>query len=245
MTITIDSRVGSKDLMAYLPKAKARLGRLEYGDASWLGSGPEGVPVMVGVELKRLLDMLQSMQNGRFAGYQLPGLQACYEVVYLIVEGDYRPNPRNGLLEKPIGKRWVSVELGTRRFMYQELEGFLNTQDVLGKVRVRRTKDPRHTAQLLLALHHWWTDKTWEEHRSHLALDESGGLAGGFLTKPGLKRRVAKELPGIGWGRSIAVAEHFESVREMVNAEREEWMGIPGIDKVISEKVVESIRRKG
>lgn len=236
--ITLDARIGSKDLLKYLPKGKARLGHLQYGDASFLGNGPDDVPIPVGIELKRLLDLLSSMTTGRLSGHQLPGMQACYRVRYLVVEGIWRPNPSTGLLERPMGKGWVPVELGTRTFMASEVDGYLNTLDMLGGMHVRTTGSPRQTAQLILSIHHWWTDKKWEAHRSHLAFDESDGLGTALLTKPKLLRRIAKELPGVGWARSQAVAAYFDNVVEMVNAPSEEWEKIEGIGEVIAEEVV-------
>ncbi len=236
--ITLDNRVGSKDLLKYMPKGRAKLGHLEYGDAAFLGNGPNEEPIPVGIELKRLLDLLSSMVTGRLSGHQLPGMQACYRVRYLIVEGIWRPNPQSGLLEYPRGKVWLPVELGNRTFMAREVEGFLNTQDVIGGMHIRVTNSARQTAQVILNLYHWWTDKSWEEHRSHLAFDESDTLSTALLTKPKLLRRMAKELPGIGWKKSQAVEAHFENVVEMVNADVGEWEKIAGVSKGIGEKVV-------
>lgn len=241
--ITIDSRVGSKDLMAYLPQRLAKLGRLEYGDASWIGNGPGGMPLMAGMERKKLHDAISSMESGRFAGHQLPGLRASFQVIYLVVEGIWRANPRSGILETPRGKGWVPIEHGQRRYMERELSGWLNTQEMLGGVRVRQTGTARQTALLLTSLHHWWVDKAWEEHRSHLALDNTLDTGGrGLLVKPSRKRMIACQLPHIGWKRSQAVEDYFETVREMMNADEEVWMGIEGIDKGIARQVVEAIR---
>lgn len=244
MTIIIDSRIGSKDLIKYMPKHLARLGRLEYGDASFLGNGPDGVLIPVGLELKRLTDALSSMATGRFAGHQLPGMQAVFKVRYLVVEGIWRANPQTGLLEYPRGKKWLPVDLGGRQFMARELEGFLTTQEIMGGMHLRITGTPKQTAQLLVNLHHWWTDKKWEQHHSHLAFDLSDGPETALLRKPGLLRRMAKELPGIGWGRSRAVEDYFDSVADMVNAEESEWLEIAGVAKGIAPQVVEAIREK-
>jgi ERCC4-type nuclease len=241
--ITIDNRVGSKDLMKFMPKGKAKLGKLQFGDAAFLGNGPDEIPIPVGLEVKRLLDLLNSMVTGRLSGHQLPGMQASYKVRYLLVEGIWRPNPQSGLLEYPRGKQWLPVELGSRTFMAREVEGYLNTLDMLGGMHVRTTGSPRQTAQMLLNIHHWWTDKKWEEHRSHLAFDESSGLGTAQLTKPSLLRRVAKELTGIAWGRSRAVEAHFDSVVEMVNADQAEWEKIEGVAKKIAHQVVEELHK--
>ena len=62
------------------------------------------------------------------------------------------------------------------------------------------------------------------------------------MTNPSLLRRVAKELPGIGWERSLLVESHWKSIRDMVNATPEEWTQIDGIGKGISKRIDEVLR---
>jgi len=66
-------------------------------------------------------------------------------------------------------------------------------------------------------------------------------VSGLLLKPPSLVRRVAKELPGIGWERSLLVEETFDSVRTMVNAPLEQWLEIEGIGKGIATKVQEEL----
>lgn len=236
--ILVDKRVGSGDLINVFTRGSAQLTTLEYGDCAFLGIGPEGVPVRVGIEIKALGDAAQSIRSGRFAGHQLPGLLAQYDRVYVVLEGAYRPGPE-GELETFTKGHWQTGSWGGCGWMYNELDGWINTVSIIAGVTVKRTMSRRETAAVISGLHYWWTNKSYEKHRSHVGFDESGRPT---LLKPGLVRRVAAELPLVGWERSSAVADEFASVLAMALADESAWLKIKGIGKVIAHKVVEAIR---
>ena len=241
--ITLDSREGSGELLAFFPPGIAAIGHLEFADFAFLGKGPDGVPVTIGIERKAFLDLISSMTTGRFSGHQLPGLLTHYQVVYLLIEGLWRFNPKNGILERRRGKGWAAMELGSRRFMAREIWGFLNTLAVKSGVHLIQTSTRRETAQVIAALHHWWTDKSWDEHRSHLQRQQISSSVGAPLVKAGLLRRIASELPGIGWNKSLHVSKHFKSVLEMVMADEKEWMKVEGVGKKIAHEAVDVLGR--
>lgn len=239
--ITIDPRVGSKELLKYFPKNTAELSHLEFADLAFLGQLC-GETVNVGVERKALSDLLSSMQTGRLAGVQLRGLLSCYDIVYLVVEGVYRPG-QDGRLQVPRGnKTWKGVRLGRRQYMMRDLDCFLNTLALTTGVQIRQTSTKRHTALLTYNLYNWFQK---EEHTSHLAMHKNrfidDGSDGILFAKPSLLRRVAAELTGVGWKRSLDVSKHFHSIEEMVMAEEKEWLEIPGIGKTLAPRIVEEI----
>ena len=240
----IDRRAGSCDLYPQLQMVRPRipdleLGDLTYGDIQLIGNGPEGAPVLVGVEYKKLGDLCQCIDNGRFVGHQLPGMLECYQVVWLLVEGIWREG-RDGGIEVPRGPSWRPISGGrTRGFSASSLYGFLFTLQQKMGVRVMQTGTLPQTVRWLSALNRWWTEKEWEEHRAHLAFDQSTALS--LISRPSLVRRVAKELPGVGWGRSGSISKHFDSVVSMVNAPTSEWEGIEGIGKTTAAKIVKAL----
>ena len=219
--------------------------RLAYGDVAFLGNGPGGRPVTVGIEYKTVSDALACVIDGRFAGHQLPGLHQSYEAVFLLLEGDTRPDPQDGVLKVRHQRGfWYSGKIGTRVFMYRELDHWLMTLSLRAGVRVLRTSDIDGSAQTVIDLFSWFTGKEWEDHRSHMALTDA------FrndvdLVKPGLVRRVSKELPSIGWDRSRAVAKRFRSVFEMCMADEADWSQLEGIGKTPAAAVVRAIRGEG
>lgn len=239
--IYIDDRVGSKDLLPLFPKNSSTLTRLEYGDIAFLGRGVDDLPVSIGIERKRINDMLTSMTSGRLSGHQIPGLMACYDVVYLVVEGLWRANPQDGILEKPGAKGWYPVRLGSRQFMAKELWGFLNTLQVMTGVYVWKTGSAKATAQYLTSVFYWWNSKPLDAHKSHTAPHIR--CAPLSTKRPPLVQRVAAELPGIGFGKSKSIAKRFGSLIELVTATESDWRGIEGVGETLTKRIMEEIHK--
>ena len=55
--------------------------RLEFGDATWTGSGPGGKTIQIGFEHKRLTDLIACIKDRRLAGSQLVGMYRMYDRV--------------------------------------------------------------------------------------------------------------------------------------------------------------------
>lgn len=216
---------------------------MSYGDVAIVGHGPEGCPIQVGIEYKKLPDLVQCIDNGRFVGHQLPGMLECYDQVWLLVEGIWQEGKSSGLVEVPRGSGWKPLVAGNSGMTASALHGFLFTLQIKLRVSVMLTGTPRQTVDWLYQLNRWWTHKAWEEHRAHLAFDNSAALT--LVSRPSLVRRVAKELDGIGWDRSAAVARQFPSVMSMVCADEDEWESIAGIGKVTARKAVKDLQGEG
>ena len=230
--ILLDPRAGSQD---YEPTLRAlgapvEMVTLDYGDVAFFGSGRA-----IGVELKKLNDLLQCIFTGRYSGHQLPGMARQYQEVYLIVEGIWRPNPDDGVLETRRGASWVPVMLGRKTWMYRDFDNFLNTIDVKGGARIKRSNSPSETARIVYGLYQWWQD--YDGHRAHLAINRSGRDAA-LLTEPTFTYEVATRLPGLGIVKGGMAAGHFETVRRMVNATEKEWASLPGIGKKLAKDIV-------
>lgn len=242
--ILVDDRVGSVDLAGHLRHwgVRCEVTRLEFGDACFMGNGPRGL-MPVGIEIKTVRDALSCMVDGRFSGHQLPGLVRTYEKVWLVLEGYIYPRHSDGILQigKP-GKR-EPVDVGARRFMYRDLDNWLTSMEVCAGVKVRRTMDRAETARALVDLAGWFS-KPWDQHHAHLAFDDSGPDVA-LLVKPGLVRRVAAQLKGIGWGKSQAVAQRFRTVEEMVAATPAIWQSIPGIGNKLAWECYNALRSVG
>ena len=238
----VDDRVGSKDLLSPLRNfgVQAELMRLEYGDFALVGRGIQGRPVTIGIELKETRDLIKSLQSGRFAGHQLQGLLTTYDRAWLLTEGIWRASDE-GVLETFYGG-WRPVSVGTKRIMARELEKWILTLVIRGGINHHHCATRTDTIRWLSVLYHWWCDKDMDEHKSQLAFHQPD-LDRALLETPSLARRIAKELPGIGWEKSRAVEEHFGgSVLQMVNSPRENWREIPGIGKVLAERIVTELR---
>ena len=211
-----------------------------FTDACFTGVGEGGTPLLVAVERKKIGDIALCMNNGRLLHQMQKAKEYNADVFVLIVEGPYksgRGRSLDGLLVVPRGGRdWVPV----RPVMtFSRFEQHLTELDWLAGVIVKRTEAVRQTADLIKAL---YTNFQKEPDR-HQSLRKFYRTAPSpvLLVEPGLVRRVAKELPGIGWERSRTVSDHFSSVEAMCTADVEEWARIPGVGKGIAQRAVEAL----
>lgn len=217
--IYLDPRAGSGDLLSRLTRP-ALLQQMLFGDAALIGQGPEGRPVPVGVEVKKVPDLLQCITDKRFVGYQLHGLLDNYEVVYLLVEGGIREG-ESGALQVRTRNGWAQPP-SAARFSYAAVRGWLMTIEQLTGVRVAETWDRESTAAWLCELDRWWS-KPWEDHKSHQGMHlkdvavATHPLADFAATR---KMKVAAALVhGIGEEKARALSAAFPSVREMILAD--------------------------
>lgn len=200
---------------------------LPFGDAQIVGRGPEERPVLVGVEMKKIPDLLQSLTDGRLVGHQLPGMIDSYEIAYLLIIG----NPLK------LRGEW---SFGT---LMERLFGLENNT----KLRLAWAPDVPSAAIWLSSLYRWWNGKAWESHRSHLVLRqkelEAEDPLGSFTNKVTRKMRVAAALvSGIGAVKARALSLHFPSVAAMMAASVEEFQTVDGIGPKLAKKLTGTIR---
>ena len=239
--ILVDERVGSVDLLGplqalHLPTQSMKL---ESADIAFEGNGPDG-PMLIGIERKRIKDLLDSKRSGRLAGHQLPNLLRDYQTVYLVVEGPYRPNPQTGVLETIIRGSWEPIRLGKEGFPASELNGFLIGLEQMAGVKIRWTFNRGETAYLIHNMWTWW-GVPWEDHGSLNVIYTPPPPTVQFV-KPSFERRVAAQLDGIGWEKSKQVEDRFHSVAEMVSATEKEWQSVAGIGKTLAKRIVAAFR---
>ena len=231
--ITLDDRVGSRHYSLYLPGCT--VARLDSGDAAWLAHDGK----LVGAEIKTIGDAVNCMYSGRLADAQIPLMRETYDFSYLIVEGIWRADPQSGILQRykgELGKwgSWYDVVTGQKRLLYSAFANWLETLSQWGGVSLRSAPDPPATASLLRSLCNWWQRS---HHQSFEVLHSNNGDSAS-LARPTVLRRIASQLPHIGWERSRAVVEKFRSVEAMVQASTEDWCEIKGIGKKIAHDVM-------
>ncbi len=240
--ILVDYREGSNELTKPLltmglPVDETILG---YGDLAFMGRGEEGAPLYIGIEHKKVADLLNSMTTGRLQGHQMLGMldpMTGYDRSWLIIEGSWDSDASGRTsMWKGRGKR--TPVKGAPLAM--ELEKRIICLETRGGFRVRLCPTRKDTLRFVYALYRFWTDKDLDEHKSHLAL-HAPDLDRGLLIPISLKRELAARLPGVGYTRSQAVDKHFKSVRKMVNAPATEWVEIPGIGKTTAKNVVDAV----
>src|SRR4030095_11046902 len=99
----VDTREGSAALLPLLRAAglPADGAILDSGDVEILGRDGSR-PVTVGVEYKKIGDLLQSSRDGR-AAEQLRRMHSEYEVRYILIEGYMKPGPKGELIVQEKG----------------------------------------------------------------------------------------------------------------------------------------------
>lgn len=247
-TVLVDYRDGSKKLIAYPPLDQAgEICTLSSGDVCISGNGPDG-PVLIGIEVKGLSDLLTSLANGRLQGEQVFKMVKEYGEVWLLYYGQYRPCPKTGTLQVMSKKgKMQDYRIGTRLVPYGYLESFLVTLMHAG-VNIKHVSDLREAANWIGCFARWW-NKEWSEHKGMKKFNSSrviGKVPGLGDEEEGVLdiAQFALKLPGLGYERAIAAAQHFGSIHEMVNASVAEWRKIPGVGAVIAEAIYEKVRRR-
>lgn len=247
----VDDRIGSRELAPMLaqliPESKVRVARLDYGDFSIYSrdGGPDDSAILVGVERKRIRDMISSMESGRYAGSQLPGMLNLYDTSYLIVEGYYRPDSESGCLQLPAGHgQYRSAIWKSRVLDYRALDAFLNTMRMKTPVQVIKTRTPQETAMELYILWHWYTSKRWSQHGSHLRFPSTPPPATTPVTgQASAFRRMVKELPYIGWERSFQVERVFGGdILNPALGNVADWCLVDGITPTRAMEIVKALR---
>ena len=224
-------------------------GRIKYstqelnsGDYAFFGNGPDG-EITVGVEVKKLHDMLGSERSGRIA-CQIASMVEEYQICCLIIEGIFRPG-ETGLIETFTRGGWGTLNLSTVKQReertrkndfryYGELDNYETSLEMRRNVMVKETSSRGHTAWRIANLYHYF-QKPWDAHSAV----EQVKIQSGLITKRASHlRMMAAQLPGIGWGRAGKVEKYFGSITGMVNSSLEQWLEIEGIGKKTAEGVL-------
>lgn len=208
--VRVDPRAGSKDLIAPLRGRglRVKVERMEYADVAFLGRTEEGL-VPVGIEHKKLDDVIQCITTGRFSHIQLPGLQDCYEAAWLLVEGRWKEGPNGTLLVGKGKTGWKAYDRGARPWKYSQVTRWLTTMEVKGGMHVRLTQTRDESVAFIDNLVTWWTAKSMDEHDAHLKVFDKRLVERVSAVRPSLLRKIAAQLPGVGRKRSIFVEDAF------------------------------------
>jgi ERCC4-type nuclease len=205
----------------YLPNMRRTQSEDDY---VWFGHNH----ISVGVERKRFRDLVTCILHTHRHLEQLHRMRWNYDVVYLVVEGQWRRG-MDGLLETP---EWTTDETGRRRMHYlpttppigwDVVVKHLETIERRMGVRVRRTENYVETCQYIINYSAWWTEPV-EAHTSVMEMPEPFQLMG----RVSLAARVASRLPGIGAKLAIKVAQSLRTPHEMDQASVEDWAAALG-----------------
>jgi ERCC4-type nuclease len=236
------AKKGSNGLWDDLKKTDIELmqGTLEGGDLFFLGKGPEGREVTVGVEFKKLSDLLSSLRSKRLQGHQLFEMQP-YDFRFLLIEGEWRHDDEGFVTIRSFRKgQKPSWRRAPGSFRAAELDKSLLGLVLRAGVIVKETHSRKDTVRWIQSLYRNFTDMEWDDHTSHTGLYRPSS---GFQ-RPSPFRDFIAGIPGVGIKRSKTVEQFFwnptkgkASPRRAVAARADTWAQIDGIGKKGAEQI--------
>lgn len=210
---------------------------LPFADAAIEIHGPDGI-ALVGVERKRLHDMLNCVEDARYNAQRI-GMKNEYPVSVLMIEGHWKPHDPDGFLMEGFngGMTWGHMKPKGNRVLYSKLYRYLISVAMAGVI-VQYSRDPFHTAFNLCEWHGWGTKK-WDDHT---ALREIQKFALPTLNaRPTLKQKWANAIDGIGVKKWPFVDRLFRSPLAMAQADESEWLKVPGVGVRTAQAIVKEI----
>lgn len=210
------------------------------------GYGPERVPTTIGLEVKRIEDMADSVvRSGRIVEQFRRAVDWGCQYLYLVIQGPTRVNHETGMLETlkwdPVARKsgWMETSPPVE---YHRWSNFLNTLEIKGNIHTIRTNDPWETAFQVVTLYHWWQTPP-EEHSSLDRFHEPVYLARNVPTL----RKMVKEIDGVGWQRSMDFFKTFTdqglNIPQVLSLPAREFEKVKGVGKVTAKKIEEEMRK--
>lgn len=242
--IDIDPRTGSRDLVNYPPLSSlARLTRLNSADVRFVGQGPDSTPILIGIELKSILNLVSSISSGQLQSHQIPNMLVDYDVRWLLYYGAHRSSPRNDLQIPTKNNKWRNYKQGKSSVPYGYVYAFLSSPSFTNTgFFSQRVSNVQEAASWIGVLYRTW-QKPYHKHSSMKRLARIDyslmPTANPDVDRSLLQRaKIAQAIEGLGYERAMAAANHFPTPRAMLSASAGEWSRVPGIGKVVANNVV-------
>jgi len=239
--LLLDQRIGSVELHPHLQTPHTTC-ELEYGDAVILGRVGDR-DVTIGVERKVLLDLIKSIESGRLAAHQLPGMGEQYDRSYLIVEGKWGIDRQRHLCRwsggSPKNRRMEPLRLGSRVYGCRDIHSFLNSVMDIFNVRLITTGGIEHTAAWIDDIHYWYNKP--RHSTAEMMVEQPVPLTGRY-ERPSPIALAVRGFTGIGGRRAIDISHHFDSMIDLCAASVSDIMSVPGIGKTTAEQLYRQLR---
>lgn len=202
--LLVDRATGSNELVEPLKRfgLPAELAHLEYGDIAFMGRGEQGADLYVGIELKKVAELAQSLVTKRFQGHQLIGLTRDFDRRYLVIEGDYHHNERGQVVVFRGAGRPKPLHAAANALVFEEQLINLQTR---GGLWIRHTTGRRDTLRFIAAAFRYWTDKDLDRHKSHMAVYAPDVDPQLLAPSSDFRAAIQRWLPGVGFAASAAI----------------------------------------
>jgi ERCC4-type nuclease len=237
--LLVDTRAGSRELLK--PLQRMGLPAVDSyfdGDLAFEGRGEGDKPVTIGIEFKKVGELVGAMRTGRLQGHQLLKMRRAYDFSWLLIEGSILFDKRGRLLRRAGSWEFrlmpgaMSISELLKRVLVLQLRGGLNPW---------YTQNRRQTLRAIEALYRAWTDVALDQHQSHLAIYQPPPLI-----PISQFRQTLSTLPGIGLKNSRLAEVHFGgSIRSAINSGSAQWGRIEGIGPKTAKKIEEALTHHG
>lgn len=223
--------------------------RLPSADACFEGYGPDRDGWLIGVERKKIRDLVNSMRSRRLSGLQVPEMWRTYDRSYLLVEGIWRPGSTGMIEVSGSSGSWQTLALQSSAIAYREVDSYLQSMSTpeLGGCIVYRTSTTAETVAWLVSRYKWW-QKPWDKHTAHKQI---------YAPEPECKKlgwRAVREEPSMVWkmaaqlvgidAKAELVAKEFKTPLEMCQAGEDRWRKIKGIGPLIAKAAVAALQQQ-
>lgn len=230
--IFVDPRDGSDSLVAPLRAQGIEVDdsvELPGGDLFFVGRGVKGAPVKIGIEYKKLPDVIASLKTERLQGHQLLEMRGVeegsdepplYDVAWLLIEGEILVDKSGQLVRR------AGVNRTKPMFMrLDELYKRLNVMQYCAGLFYMFTSNKKETVQWICSQYRTWTDVDQDKHKSHLAVYQAP-----TLVKPTKFRRSVGTFPHVGDRVARAAEAKFGTIKNAVNAPASAWADLATMD---------------
>jgi len=240
VSIYVTTAANDKDLVQALTSKGLAIPQSDLpADFAFKGQWDGGRDMWVCGDRKKVTDLLQCIRDGRHVRQIQRCSEAGYEIQYLIIEGQLLKNMHTGKVSKWVEKGLTSYHANMD---YSEVQAYLEQLQIYGGIQVRYSKYLMDTVEHILQA---WKTLT-KPPDAHQVLHKvystpHTGAADMLRRRPSLLRRIAKELPGVGWELSQRVEDHYSSIAEMMEAPTIEWKKIDGIGLTKAQTIRQSI----
>lgn len=221
MSLFVDPRAGSKDLIAPLLKLglPVEAAMLDYGDVAFVSKDRQPI----GIEFKTLAECVTSLRDNRLVGHQLPGMlgeQGFYEVAWLLIEGEWKIDAEGELVTPKYRHGHAHWEPLPGRMMAEEFLKRMNTLIQVYGLNVWPSQNRGQTLAWIRAQYHWWKDGETAHGSGVAVYHRPMGI--GFHAVSDSQRAVAS-YPGVGLKWGSAALKAFGSVEGCATASAAAW----------------------
>lgn len=251
MLLYIDGREGSKQFATKFNQEEVVVTHLDYADIMFTGNGPDGDWV-IGIEYKKLDDVVQCIKSGRFTGTQLPGMMRTYDICFLLVEGIPKADDQGQLISYK--GRNVTYRMG---LPYQAYDNFLSSVSLFSSLAgkpciVKTVANERESVRVITDLYKLF-EKKWDEHVSMSKPDQTKMQRVTYdLSVVQIQpvdpeypqyvlRKALFQIDRVGWDVAGTLSEKFGTIEKALAVSQKEWQAIDGVGTVMADRIYRAL----